>query len=91
MSGKCLPFEILDITLYVLTCNRNDEFILCEERWLISNAKKWKLGWNLCAEALLNGITSAKVLLNLKKTTSNSSAGHEFSNSSYSFNLNYLI
>ena len=44
-------------------------------RWPILNADNWKLGWNSCAEAPLDVITSANVILNLRKTPSNSSAG----------------
>ena len=51
--------------------NCNNEFILkfmlCEKRCLISNANNLKSGWNSCTGALLNVITSAKVLLNLRK------------------------
>ena len=42
--------------------------IYIAQQWPILNIDNLKLGWNSCAEAPPNVITSAKVLLNLRKT-----------------------
>ena len=71
-------FPAIWYIIYVPTRNHNNEFILqfilWEERWLISKAVKYNLGWNSCAEDSPN-ITSAKVLRDLRKMPSNSSVG----------------
>ena len=57
-------------------------------RWPLSNANNQKLGYNWCTEALTNVITSGKVLLNLQRRLSNSSAEGD---SPTSFKLELLV
>ena len=70
-SGILCSFDIY-IYIYIIriiaTMNLCYNLYYAKKRWLISNVDNKKLGLNSCVEASLNVITSAKVLLKIRKT-----------------------